>query len=63
VTTKHNGHKGRIRTLTKADIPQLKDHLFRLDPKSRSNRFLGSISDSTLSTYPERCSENGAKRG
>jgi RimJ/RimL family protein N-acetyltransferase len=52
---------GEIRTLTKADIPQLRDHLFRLDPKSRSNRFLGNVSDSTLSTYPERCCEHGAE--
>ena len=61
VTTKHNGYKGRIRTLTKADIPQLRDHLFRLDPNSRRNRFLGNINDSTLSTYPERCCQNGAE--
>jgi GNAT superfamily N-acetyltransferase len=61
VTTKHNGYKGRIRTLTKADIPQLKDHLFRLDPNSRRNRFLGNIHDSTLSAYAERCCEHGAE--
>jgi hypothetical protein len=53
VTTKY---KGRIRTLTKADIPKLKDHLFRLDP-NRRNRFLGNIYDSTL----ERCCEHGAE--
>ena len=61
MTTKHNGYKGRIRTLTKADIPQLKDHLFRLDPNSRRNRFLGNIHDSTLSAYAERCCEHGSE--
>jgi GNAT superfamily N-acetyltransferase len=52
---------GEIRTLTKADIPQLRDHLFRLDPTSRRNRFLGIISDNYLATYPERCCEHGAE--
>ena len=58
---KHGGSERGIRALTKADIPQLRDHLFRLDPRSRRNRFLGIISDNYLSTYPERCCEGGAE--
>ena len=60
MTTKHD-YNGQIRTLTRADIPQLRDHLFRLDAISRRNRFLGNISDRSISTYPERCCENGAE--
>jgi RimJ/RimL family protein N-acetyltransferase len=61
VTKKHGGSKRQIRKLTKADVPGLRDHLFRLDPDSRRNRFLGNISDTYLSTYPERCCEHGAE--
>ncbi len=52
--------KGTVRALTKADIPAFRDHLFRLDPDSRRNRFLGIINDDYLQQYPERCCDNGA---
>jgi GNAT superfamily N-acetyltransferase len=58
---KNCGFERGIRALTKADIPQLRDHLFRLDPASRRNRFLGIISDDYLSSYPERCCEGGVE--
>ena len=58
---KPSDSEGEIRALTKADIPQLRDHLFRLDPISRRNRFLGNISDAYLATYPERCCEGAAE--
>lgn len=56
----NSGSAEGFRELTKAEVPQLRDHLLRLDARSRANRFLGAISDDSLSTYPERCCENGA---
>src|SRR5687767_15195424 len=51
---------GVIRSLTKADIPLFRDHLFRLDAESRRNRFLGVVNDDYLALYPDRCCVSGA---
>src|SRR5215207_7997811 len=43
--------RGSIRRL---DLNAYRDHLLRLDPQTRRNRFSGAVSDSFLSLYAER---------
>jgi GNAT superfamily N-acetyltransferase len=63
---------GYVRTLSE-ELPLLRDHLLRLDPESRRDRFNGFLDDSFIERYAERCAndgtiivaymENGAVRG
>ncbi|HTR14845.1 MAG TPA: GNAT family N-acetyltransferase [Roseiarcus sp.] len=48
-----------IRRLWPADMEAFRDHLLRLDPLSRHQRFGGGMSDEFLSRYAERCFGEG----
>lgn len=45
---------GTIRQLRPSDIPRFRDHLLRLDPESRSDRFNGMADDRFISSYVYR---------
>ena len=44
-----------IRILAQEELPLLRDHLLRLDPKSRRDRFHGVVDDSFIANYIVRC--------
>ena len=46
---------GSIRTLTAREMPLLREHLLRLDPGSRRDRFHGATADSFVDSYAARC--------
>lgn len=48
-------HGGVLRRLWPADMPAFRDHLLRLDEKSRFDRFAMAVSDDFLRNYAERC--------
>ncbi len=48
-------HGGVIRRLWPADLSAFRDHLLRLDPKSRHDRFAMAVNDEFLVRYAERC--------
>jgi len=50
---------GVIRPLQPSEHHLLRDHLLRLDPPSRNDRFFGGISDAFITTYAARCFERG----
>lgn len=50
---------GVIRPLQPSEHSLLRDHLLRLDPASRNDRFFGGISDAFITTYAARCFERG----
>jgi hypothetical protein len=63
-----------VRTLSQQEeLPLLRDHLLRLDPESRHDRFHGYLDDSFIERYAQRCAdddtvivaymENGIVRG
>ena len=65
---------GYVRTLSQQEeLPLLRDHLLRLDPTSRHDRFNGFLDDSFIERYAEKCAcdgtivvaymENGIVRG
>ncbi len=47
--------EGHVRRLVHEDEPLLRDHLLRLDEKSRFDRFAMAVSDDFLRNYAERC--------
>lgn len=47
--------RGTIRKLFDTDLPLFREHLLRLDPVSRRDRFIGAVGDGYLATYAERC--------
>jgi GNAT superfamily N-acetyltransferase len=49
----------RIRRLTRRDQPLLRDHLLRLDPVSRYDRFGMSVNDAFLTNYAAHCFDEG----
>jgi GNAT superfamily N-acetyltransferase len=50
---------GYVRTLSKhEELPLLRDHLLRLDPESRHDRFNGFLDDSFIERYAAKCAEN-----
>lgn len=51
--------KGTIKTLSPREMPLLRDHLLRLDPDSRRNRFNGVVDDSFIECYSARCASDG----
>lgn len=51
--------QGEIRALSRADEPLLRDHLLRLGPESRRNRFNGVVDDDFIARYAARCFEPG----
>jgi GNAT superfamily N-acetyltransferase len=50
---------GSIRTLTAREMPLLREHLLRLDPESRRDRFNGATDESFIESYAERCLVDG----
>jgi GNAT superfamily N-acetyltransferase len=51
---------GYVRTLyQQEELPLLRDHLLRLDPESRHDRFNGFLDDSFLERYAARCADDG----
>ena len=45
--------KGSIRRLWRSDLTAYRDHLLRLDPRTRRDRFSGAVSDTFLERYAE----------
>jgi GNAT superfamily N-acetyltransferase len=51
---------GYVRTLIQQEeLPLLRDHLIRLDPVSRHDRFHGFLDDSFIERYAARCADDG----
>lgn len=60
---KHNSNRslsGTIRRLRPSELKLFREHILRLDQESRRDRFNGSIGDSFLAAYAERCFAEGA---
>ena len=52
--------KGTVRTLSQQEeLPLLRDHLLRLDPVSRHDRFHGFMDDSFIERYAAKCAGDG----
>jgi GNAT superfamily N-acetyltransferase len=53
-------HLGTVRALRQHEkLPLLRDHLLRLDPESRQDRFHGFMDDSFLERYAAKCAGDG----
>lgn len=51
---------GYVRTLRQQEeLPLLRDHLLRLDPESRHDRFNGFMDDSFIERYAAKCADDG----
>ena len=50
---------GVIRQLRPSDLLRFQDHLLRLDPQSRRDRFNGVTDDEFVRAYAERCFREG----
>jgi len=51
---------GYVRTLGQSEeLALLRDHLLRLDPDSRHDRFNGFLDDSFIERYAEKCANDG----
>jgi GNAT superfamily N-acetyltransferase len=52
--------RGYDRTLRQQEeLPLLRDHLLRLDPESRHDRFNGFMDDSFIERYAAKCADDG----
>jgi len=52
--------RGAVRTLRQSEeLPLLRDHLLRLDPESRHDRFHGFMDDSFIERYAAKCADDG----
>jgi GNAT superfamily N-acetyltransferase len=51
--------KGSIRTLTARELPLLREHLLRLDPESRHDRFNGYTDEGFIARYAAKCQTDG----
>jgi GNAT superfamily N-acetyltransferase len=52
--------RGNVRTLRQQEeLPQLRDHLLRLDPQSRHDRFHGFMDDDFIERYAAKCADDG----
>lgn len=49
----------RIRSLITQELPLLRDHLLRLDPQSRRDRFNGYADEDFIRKYAEKCAADG----
>lgn len=59
--TRHGGFKsGTIRKLWPMEADKFRDHLLRLDQKSRRMRFAHAVSEGFIAEYASRMSINGA---
>ncbi|QWG20538.1 GNAT family N-acetyltransferase [Bradyrhizobium sediminis] len=51
---------GTVRILRQQEeLPLLRDHLLRLDPESRHDRFHGFMDDSFIERYAKKCADDG----
>ncbi len=51
---------GYVRTLSqREELPLLRDHLLRLDPESRHDRFNGFLDDGFIERYARKCADDG----
>jgi GNAT superfamily N-acetyltransferase len=51
--------RGSVRTLKSQEMPLLREHLLRLNPESRHDRFNGYIDDNFIERYTARCQTDG----
>jgi GNAT superfamily N-acetyltransferase len=51
--------KGIVRTLRQQEVRLLRDHLLRLDPASRHDRFHGFMDDGFIERYAAKCARDG----
>jgi GNAT superfamily N-acetyltransferase len=52
--------KGSVQTLRQQEeLPLLRDHLLRLDPESRHDRFHGFMDDGFIERYAAKCARDG----
>ena len=52
--------QGTVRTLSQQEeLPLLRDHLLRLDPESRYDRFHGFMDDGFVERYAAKCASDG----
>src|ERR1700716_1332331 len=52
--------RGSVRTLRQQEeLPQLRDHLLRLDPQNRHDRFHGFMDDDFIERYAAKCADDG----
>ena len=58
--TRSTHARGNVRTLRQQEeLPQLRDHLLRLDPQSRRDRFHGFMDDDFIERYAAKCADDG----
>ena len=58
--TRSTRAKGYVRTLRqREELPLLRDHLLRLDPESRHDRFNGFMDDGFIERYAAKCAADG----
>ncbi len=58
--TRPTPSRGSVRTLRQQEeLPLLRDHLLRLDPESRHDRFCGFIDDDFIARYAAKCAADG----
>jgi RimJ/RimL family protein N-acetyltransferase len=58
--TRSTRARGSVRTLRqREELPQLRDHLLRLDPQSRHDRFHGFMDDDFIERYAAKCADDG----
>ena len=58
--TRSTRAKGYVRTLRQQEeLPLLRDHLLRLDPESRHDRFNGFMDDDFIERYAAKCADDG----
>lgn len=53
-------HAGLIRQLRPSDLQRFQEHLLRLDPAGRRDRFNGGMDDAFLASYADRSFHGGA---
>jgi GNAT superfamily N-acetyltransferase len=59
-TTRPTRARGYVRTLRQQEeLPLLRDHLLRLDPASRYDRFNGFMDDAFIESYAAKCVDDG----
>ncbi len=51
--------RGSVRTLTTQELPLLREHLMRLDPESRHDRFNGYTDEGFIARYAAKCQTDG----
>lgn len=51
--------QGVIRQLRPSDLPRFREHLLRLDPENRRDRFNGLTDDEFVGNYADRCFRDG----